>query len=175
MDNHQTVTVWDIFVRTFHWTLAILVGIAFLTGDDDSLLHTYTGYTIILLIAMRLIWGLIGSEHARLVNFIGSPVEALDYLKGMLRGTSRRYLGHNPAAAWMIIFLVVLLLLVNATGCLAQPTNVVRQQESLPTAPCLLSIQPGLITMTLIMIETVKNLQGVNSGKRCTKSPPVFY
>lgn len=123
MDNHQTVVVWDIFVRTFHWILVILVGIAFLTGDDDSLLHVYTGYAILLLIALRLIWGMIGSKHARFVNFICTPTAALDYLKGMLHGTSRRYLGHNPAAAWMVMVLIVLLLLVNATGYLAQPVK----------------------------------------------------
>ncbi len=121
MDNQQTVVVWDIFVRVFHWALVILVGIAFLTGDDDSLLHVYTGYAILLLIGLRLIWGMIGSEHARFASFITSPGAALDYLKGMLHGTSRRYLGHNPAAAWMMMALILLMLLVNATGYLAQP------------------------------------------------------
>lgn len=171
MKNHQTVAVWDIFVRSFHWLLIVLVGIAFLTGDDDSLIHVYAGYAILLLIALRLIWGMIGSKYARFVNFICTPTAALDYLKGMLRGISRRHLGHNPAAAWMIMVLIVLLLLVNATGYLLNRSKV-QGQKPLPVAFCLLSARLGL--MTMIMVGIIENLLLVSSGKSCTKSAPVF-
>lgn len=99
MKSQQTVLVWDLFVRIFHWSLVILVGLAFLTGDEKSRLHVYVGYTVVLLIALRLIWGVIGSQHARFANFITSPGSALGYLKSMLRGTPEHYPGHNPAAA----------------------------------------------------------------------------
>lgn len=123
MSNHQTVAVWDLFVRIFHWTLVVLVGMAFLTGDKGNRVHIYTGCAILLLIAMRLVWGIIGSKHARFANFITSPGAALGYLKSMFRGTPRHYLGHNPAAAWMVLVLLLVLLLVNATGYLALPTQ----------------------------------------------------
>ncbi len=123
MSNQQPVVVWDLFVRIFHWSLVILVGVAFLSGDEKSRLHAYVGYTVALLIALRLVWGIIGSKHARFANFITSPGAALSYLKSMFRGTPRHYLGHNPAAAWMVLVLLLVLLLVNATGYLALPTQ----------------------------------------------------
>ncbi len=123
MKNQQTVVVWDLFVRIFHWSLVILVGLAFLTGDEKSRLHVYVGYTVVLLIALRLVWGVIGSQHARLANFITSPGAALGYLKSMLRGTPEHYPGHNPAAAWMVLTLLLFLLLVNATGYLSLPAQ----------------------------------------------------
>ncbi len=99
MNNHKTIVVWDLFVRIFHWTLVILVGLAFLTGDDNNRFHAYAGYAVLLLIALRLVWGLIGSQHARFANFITAPGVAIEYLNGMLRGRPGYYLGHNPAAA----------------------------------------------------------------------------
>jgi len=123
MSNQQPAVVWDLFVRIFHWSLVILVGVAFLTGDEKSRLHAYVGYTGALLIALRLVWGIIGSKHARFANFITSPGATLGYLKSMFRGTPRHYLGHNPAAAWMVLVLLLVLLLVNATGYLALPTQ----------------------------------------------------
>lgn len=124
MDNHKTIVVWDLFVRIFHWALVILVGLAFLTGDDNNQVHAYAGYAVLLLITLRLVWGLIGSQHARFANFITAPGVAIEYLKGMLRGRPGYYLGHNPAAAWMVVVLLLALLLVNATGYLAQPTKI---------------------------------------------------
>lgn len=123
MKNQQTVLVWDLFVRIFHWSLVILVGLAFLSGDEKNRLHVYLGYTVALLIALRLVWGVIGSQHARLANFITPPGAAIEYLKSMLRGTPEPYPGHNPAAAWMVLTLLLVLLLVNATGYLALPTQ----------------------------------------------------
>lgn len=123
MKSQQTVLVWDLFVRIFHWSLALLVGLAFLTGDDASSVHVYVGYATALLIVLRLIWGIIGSRQARLTQLIASPGAALGYLKSMLRGTPKHYLGHNPAAAFMVLALLLTLLLVNATGYLALPSQ----------------------------------------------------
>lgn len=121
MKTAETVPVWDIFVRVFHWFLVLLVLLAFLTGDDARSLHFFFGYAILVLIGLRLVWGLIGTRHARFASFITPPREAWSYLKGLLTGRSRHYLGHNPAAAWMVVALLLILLLVNGSGHLAKP------------------------------------------------------
>ena len=74
-----TVKVWDPFVRIFHWSLAALVLIAFLTGDEAVLIHVAVGYAIVGLVAARIVWGFIGPPHARFSDFVKSPTETLRY------------------------------------------------------------------------------------------------
>ena len=161
MNNHKTIVVWDLFVRIFHWALVILVGLAFLTGDDNNRFHAYAGYAVLLLIALRLIWGLIGSQHARFANFITAPGVAIEYLKGMLCGRPGYFLGHNPAAAWMVVVLLLVLLLVNATGYLALPT----QDSGYATVSIAWSPRPWPMMTT----TTEGKSQAANSGKTCMK------
>lgn len=130
MKNQDTVLVWDLFVRIFHWSLVLLVGLAFLTGDEKSRVHVYAGYATLVLIALRLVWGVVGSRQARLTRLIVSPGAALEYLKSMLRGRPEHYLGHNPAAAWMVLALLLTLLLVNASGYLALPTQGIQKSTA---------------------------------------------
>ena len=103
----MSVKVWDPFVRLFHWGLAASFVIAWITADEWDSLHHWAGYAAGALIALRLIWGLIGTRYARFTQFIKSPTATLKYLGDILRGTEPRYLGHNPAGAAMIIALML--------------------------------------------------------------------
>ena len=60
------------------------------------------GYTALGLVASRLLWGIVGPRHARFSDFVRGPRAIATYLRERLAGTSRRRLGHNPAAAVMI-------------------------------------------------------------------------
>src|SRR4051794_22659770 len=80
-----TVKVWDPFVRVFHWSLAGYFILAYATGDEVERVHVVAGYTITALIALRVVWGLIGPHHARFRNFVRSPYEIASYLRDMVR------------------------------------------------------------------------------------------
>ena len=69
----STLPVWDPLVRIFHWSLVLFYLIAYLTEDDFLALHVWAGYTVGLLIAFRLLWGLVGTRHARFSSFVTSP------------------------------------------------------------------------------------------------------
>lgn len=112
----QKVYVWDPIIRLFHWILVASFTVAYFTGDDESLVHIYAGYIVLGLIAVRLLWGLVGSKHARFSDFVRSPVQALVYLKGLVGGGVKNYVGHNPAAGWMVIALLVSLLATTVSG-----------------------------------------------------------
>lgn len=117
-DNTQTtdrVLVWDLGVRLFHWSLVTMVTLTYLF-DEPRKLHRSLGYVVIGLISFRLIWGLIGTRHARFADFVPGPRRLLTYLRDMLRGREDRYLGHNPAGAAMILTLLATLFAVGATG-----------------------------------------------------------
>lgn len=112
----QQVLVWDLGVRIFHWSLVTLFVFSYLSGDELEDLHAYSGYLIVGLLVFRLIWGFIGSKHARFSDFVRSPATVIAYLKDMKEGKPRRYLGHNPAGGAMVLLLLVSLSLLTFTG-----------------------------------------------------------
>lgn len=103
----NTVSVWDPLVRIFHWSLVFFFFLAYLTEDDWMTIHSYAGYTIALLVLFRLVWGFIGTQHARFSDFVVSRQNVLSYLKLLSKGKAKRYIGHNPAGAAMILILLV--------------------------------------------------------------------
>ncbi|VAW96442.1 Cytochrome b [hydrothermal vent metagenome] len=109
------VKVWDIVVRLFHWTLVGTFLICFIT-EDSSRLHIYSGYLIIVLISFRFIWGFIGSKYARFKDFIVAPAIIIQYLKDIVKNKNKRYLGHNPAGAAMIVALITSITITCVSG-----------------------------------------------------------
>tara|TARA_E500000318_G_scaffold48323_1_gene45480 strand:- start:297 stop:830 length:534 start_codon:yes stop_codon:yes gene_type:complete len=101
------VKVWDPFVRLFHWGLAASFAIAWITADEWDSLHHWAGYAAAALIGLRLVWGLIGTRYARFTQFIKRPSETKQYFRDILQGRERRYVGHNPAGAAMIVALLL--------------------------------------------------------------------
>jgi len=111
-----TVKIWDPFVRVFHWSLVASFAVAWLSAEELRGLHEWAGYAAGALIALRLVWGLIGTRYARFGQFIRSPVAVAAYLRDILTGREARYLGHNPAGGLMILALILTLAAVSATG-----------------------------------------------------------
>ena len=118
-DAVTEVKVWDIFVRVFHWTLAVGFLIAYASGDDFITVHVWAGYLIGALVLLRIIWGVVGTRYARFSTFIYRPRTVLHYARDLLRLGGRRYLGHSPAGGAMVIALLVMILLIVMTGLIA--------------------------------------------------------
>jgi cytochrome b len=110
-----TIKVWDLFVRTFHWSLVALFIIAYATGDEIERVHIAAGYAIAGLIVLRLAWGF-GPRHARFSTFVRTPREVFTYLRTAVILRSPRYLGHNPAGGAMILALLSMLIGTCVTG-----------------------------------------------------------
>ena len=110
------VKVWDPFVRIFHWALVLSFTVAFASGEELETLHVYAGYAVAGLVLLRLVWGSIGTRHARFRDFVCRPGEVGAFLGDTLRLRARRYLGHNPAAGAMIVLMLVTLLITAVTG-----------------------------------------------------------
>ena len=108
--------VWDIFVRLFHWSLVLLFAAnAFFTNPEKSL-HHYLGYAVAGLIAARLIWGFLGSPHARFRDFWPSPRAAIGQIRQMWAGERHVHLGHSPLGALMIYNLLLTMAAIATTG-----------------------------------------------------------
>ncbi len=110
------IKVWDILVRTFHWSLVITYLVAWITADEWDKVHNYAGYFIGILLIIRIIWGLIGTKYARFSQFIYRPSTVIAYIKDSLDNKSKRYIGHNPAGGAMVVALLLSLIGVTITG-----------------------------------------------------------
>ena len=106
------IRLWDLPVRVFHWSLALAVTAAIVTGELGGAwmdLHGKAGLSIVGLVAFRLAWGFVGSAHARFLRFAPTPAKVKDYLRGTWRGV-----GHNPLGA-LSVFALLSLLAAQAT------------------------------------------------------------
>jgi len=107
MMNTKTINVWDPIVRIGHWTLVIAFFTAYLTEDDFMTQHIWAGYIVGGVVLFRILWGLIGTKHARFSDFIYTPSAIFGYLQGLIRRKPQHYLGHNPAGGAMVIALLL--------------------------------------------------------------------
>ena len=111
-----SVRVWDLFVRIFHWTLIALFLFAYFTGNEWDNAHEWAGYIIGALITCRVMWGFIGSSHARFADFIYKPTVVWAFLRDSLKLHGKRFLGHNPAGGAMVIALIASIAAICTTG-----------------------------------------------------------
>jgi cytochrome b len=116
----QKILVWDWPVRLGHWLLVSAFALAWATGESESwrLVHVYAGGALVGVILFRLLWGFVGTRHARFRSFVRGPTAVTDYLMGLLRGEASGTAGHNAAGAWAILALLILGLLTGASGWL---------------------------------------------------------
>jgi len=115
-ENRKEVSVWDPLVRIFHWVLVVSFIVAYITEDDFLTIHSWAGYIILGLLAIRILWGLIGTKHARFSDFIFKPSHVIQFLKDTLLLKAKRYIGHNPAGGAMVILLMASLLMTTLSG-----------------------------------------------------------
>lgn len=118
----RLITVWDFPTRLFHWLLVILIVISFVTGNiggNAMQYHKWSGFTILVLILFRLIWGFVGSRESRFATFVRAPSAVVGHAKALLRRDSPRHLGHNPLGGWSIMAMLLALLVQAVTGLFA--------------------------------------------------------
>jgi cytochrome b len=115
----RQVLIWDAPVRVFHWLMVFSFAGVYLTAESERwrLLHVTLGYTMAGLLAFRVVWGLVGTRHARFASFVRGPAFLLRYLRSLAGGQPEHHVGHNPAGALAIVALLGLTGLVTAAGC----------------------------------------------------------
>lgn len=120
----RQVLVYDLPTRLFHWLFAGFFITAFAISnlvDDESVrfsLHMLAGLGMVFVVALRLIWSLVGTRHARLTDLALDPAQLIAYFKGMFSSGGRRWIGHNPASSWAAVAMVGLALGLGITGYL---------------------------------------------------------
>lgn len=123
-EKKRNQLVYDLPTRIFHWTFTALFIIAFYiakTIDDEAAAFAYhmlAGLTLGFLVLLRVIWGFMGTKHARFTGFALKPTDVLGYFKGILTGNTKRWAGHNPASSWAGLGMMAMALGLAITGTL---------------------------------------------------------
>jgi len=114
------IKVWDIGTRLFHWALAVLFCLSAFSAFQDKFgiyadMHLWSGFSILVLVTWRIIWGVIGSEPSRFRHFVKSPKALLAYL----RGKGPEAVGHNPLGGYSVLLMLLMLLAQAMLGLFA--------------------------------------------------------
>ena len=144
------IKVWDPLVRTSHWLLATAVIIVWFV-DEPLWLHTWLGYIAIALILVRMVWGFIGPDYARFASFVRGPRVTFGYFADLIRFSSKRYLGHSPAGAAMIITLLVMIAVTAGTGM----ASLAATRGEGPLAGLEVHETAANVTMVLVLLHIV--------------------
>ena len=105
-------------MRLFHWSLVAGYLLAWVTAEEWDLLHERVGWFLLALLGLRLVWGLVGTRHARFGEFVRGPGQVRAYLGSLLRGSPDHHAGHNPAGGWMVVALILVLAATALSGVL---------------------------------------------------------
>jgi cytochrome b len=158
------VRVWDRFVRVFHWSLVLCFFTAyFSTVGGPRWLHEVSGYAALGLVTARIVWGFVGTGHARFASFVPRPATFIGYAGAMLRGREPRHLGHNPAAALMILFLLAMVIAIGTTGWM-MTTDAWWGNETVETVHALLvdaTLLAVAVHVSAAVYESVKHRENL--------------
>lgn len=104
--------IWDGYIRFFHWFLVIAIIGLYLSAEQGNLaVHFLFGYFTLALLATRLIWGIIGSDTAKLSRLFHRPKAIVQALKGQ-----DNTVGHNPLGSYMVLVFFALITTQLVTG-----------------------------------------------------------
>ena len=111
--------MWDIPTRVFHWLLALSLCGSWATAEAgfewiDT--HNLLGYCALGLVLFRLLWGLVGTRHARFADFIKGPRTVLAAVPKLFSRSPGTAVGHNPIGGWSALLLLLLVAVQAGTG-----------------------------------------------------------
>lgn len=132
----ETVRVWDLPTRIFHWALVICIVGLVVTGNiagSAMVWHFRLGYAVLTLVLFRLVWGFTGGHWSRFSSFVTSPRTVWAYVQG--HRTPEQAVGHNPLGALSVLALLLV--------TLAQAFAGLMSDDEIATAGPLVTQVPG--------------------------------
>lgn len=115
----QSVRVWDLPTRLFHWVLALAVIGSLVSsqiGGNAMVWHTRLGLLVFALLIFRGIWGFAGGHWSRFSSFVYGPRSVMAYLRGDGGPGGRYDIGHSPVGSLSVWALFGSLSVQVATG-----------------------------------------------------------
>ena len=141
-ETPRPVAVWDATTRWFHWinftSILVLsfVGLVMLFRRELGItemetrvaikqVHVIAGYVFVLNFLWRIIWGFIGNRYARWRAILPSSSKATrEYVASIRAGHPQQYAGHNPLGRLSLTAMLVLMLVMAASGLTRAGTDL---------------------------------------------------
>lgn len=120
----RPVRRWDPLVRIIHWSIVLAVIANALVTEEGSDAHVWVGYALAALLALRLLWGVVGMPEARFSAFPPSPSRALAHIRDIAAGRRTDHASHNPLGALMVYAIWTCLAVIIATGIAMSPPSL---------------------------------------------------
>jgi len=159
--------VYDLPTRLFHGLFAACFLIAYTisnTVDDDSRIFSYhmiAGLVLCFLIPWRLLWGVVGSRHARFTDLQLSPKALAAYMRGIFSQNTRLWSGHNPASSWAAISMLLLGLSMGISGLLMVTGTAGESLEDIHELLANAFIIVVLVHIAGVVIHTMKHKDSI--------------
>lgn len=117
----KSTTVWDAPIRLFHWSITILMGLAWWSAEEHFLdWHRRAGYAILCLLIFRILWGFFGSATSRFSSFCKAPATVIRYVRNdLFARKSSPTPGHNPLGGWSVLAMLAAMLIQTLLGLIA--------------------------------------------------------
>ena len=107
---------WDPVVKVTHWSIVAAILANALFTEEGSGPHIWVGYALAAVLALRLLWGLIGPAEARFSAFPPSLRRAFDHVRDIRSGRNGVHRSHNPLGALMVYAIWIALGVIIASG-----------------------------------------------------------
>jgi Ni/Fe-hydrogenase b-type cytochrome subunit len=140
----KSYRVWDAPTRWFHWVNAIcvvalvVVGYLILNGQALEIprtgslklktIHTWIGYVFAINLLIRIVWAFLGNPYARwraiLPGGRGYLSAVRSYLTAFVSRHPEQYLGHNPLGRLSVTAMLILVIILAASGLVLAGTDL---------------------------------------------------
>ena len=108
----QKNKIWDIYLRFFHWGLALTIVLAIISGLISDLdMHLIFVKIVMFLIIFRMFWGFVGYKTAKFSYFFPTPSKVINYLK-----FKKTQIGHNPIGSLSVFAMLFAVILQVVSG-----------------------------------------------------------
>ena len=160
----KPVLVWDLPTRLYHWLLAAgclaAFGLAYAAPERSIAFdaHMLLGYLLLPLLVFRILWGVAGTKHVRFSSFLYRPGEVAACLRETLAGKASRHVGHNPAAGYAMIAMIVILIGAIISGILIPGSKLFEEVHETLSGLLLCLIAAHLLG---VVVHTVMHKENV--------------
>ena len=112
--------IWDLPTRLVHWAIALCFAGSWITAEaglEWTQVHFRFGYCTLGFILFRLLWGLVGTTHARFSSFLRGPRAVWLHVQHLWRAPDEPEApGHNALGGWAALLLLSSLGVQAASG-----------------------------------------------------------
>lgn len=160
--------VWDLPVRLFHWLLvaglfgAVIIVYGFGDHSPQFPYHALFGLTIVLMVVLRIIWGIAGTRYAKFSSFLYGPGKVIGYLKDVFTNGSTSFVGHNPGSSWAIYIMLICILMLGITGFrMGQGFEEVKKFHEFFATALMITVSAHILG---IIVHTIRKKENITAG-----------